>query len=688
MAKENAVSAAIGTARQFGKQPKATYTARLQNPEFSAGISRRVDYDAKALADSLGVLGDGILRESIAADRREREQFTTEEADRMVAGKTPEELAKFDTMEALQHSDKGFDLTDNPYAMATLEQSMGKVAAQAAKDQYLNENQGVPKSINEAVSGYTKTLEETYGTFKDNIKNTYAFDKGFYNGYLADVQQVAENARVRINNEAMSKGQRATNIKMQNLILSAGTMDTASFVSQFGELSRELSLYVNNSEDALKILEPNLKLLSESAVSTDKLTALKDMVYFQDRKLGDEVSFYPYYKKISDNVNVKVADAIFAYCKNTDGTLNWDKADKMLKALPSDMLSKRIPQVNLPRYSGDLDHLSENFKAILPSVGGILSGLGYGDVAEYTSGYRDPEYNASVNGAPNSYHTKGDAVDIYLGDLSDSERQAIEDNFTPYFKEVLYHDAGSGYHLHLGGYTGGLDYTEDTNVDMTAAAYSPDRQSDIMKRLEAMDSDARRVAKERNAKLFEDTMEAAWTAGNQYEAETIINNSSLPFSKKQQLLRGVKASFKRESQSNLSAEDQHYLRYERGKLWTDLDTMEEYEHYVTSPDLEVSEALQEKANNAAWRINKYWAYVYPDYAKKQQQARQEEQQATLMSDQAMQENKTALEGAVAEMVAEGRSRDEIEEAIFNIAPKYNLDPYELLDNLYLPNEIE
>ena len=34
----------------------------------------------------------------------------------------------------LQHSDKGYDLTDNPYAMATLDQSIGQVAAASAKE--------------------------------------------------------------------------------------------------------------------------------------------------------------------------------------------------------------------------------------------------------------------------------------------------------------------------------------------------------------------------------------------------------------------------------------------------------------------------------------------------------------------------------------------------------------------------
>lgn len=688
MAKANAVSAAIGTARQFGKQPKATYQANVRTPNFSAGISQRTDYDAQELAHSLGVLGTNIMQESIAADKREQEQLRTDEADRMIAGKTPEELAKFDVMDALQHSDKGFDLTDNPYAVATLEQSIGRVAAQSAKDAWLSENQGVPKSVNEAVQGYSQKLQETYGNFEGNIRNKYAFDKGFYNGYLQDIQSISADAQQKINTEARSQGQRSVNVEMQNLIYGSPTMDTATFVSSFGELTRKLSLFTTNSDEALKVILPNLELLVEHGLSTEKLTALKETKFFQDRKLGEEVSFYPYYKKISENVNVKIVDTIFDACKNPDGTLNWDRASKMIEALPAQTFSRKIPQVNLPRYSGDLDNLSENLKGVLGSIGGILSYMGYGDIAEYTSGYRDPEYNAQVNGAPNSYHTKGDAVDIYLGDLSESERQSLSDNFSPYFREVLYHDAGSGYHLHLGGYMGGLEEREDTQADLTAAAYSPERREQIIKRLEALDSDASRIAKERNEQMYEDTMEAAWTAGSQFEAETIINNSSLPFSKKQTLLRSIKYNYERQNKGALTPEDNYYLKYEKGKLWSDMRILKDYEHYATDPELEVDEELQKKANDASWRINDYWKYVYPSYRAQQQQQETDRAREQAMSDEEINNNKMILKGTIEEMIASGMSRSDIEERVYSIAPKYGIDPYELLDSMVLPNEIE
>uniref|UniRef100_UPI003AF050E1 D-Ala-D-Ala carboxypeptidase family metallohydrolase n=1 Tax=Phascolarctobacterium faecium TaxID=33025 RepID=UPI003AF050E1 len=489
----NPVSAAIGTQRQFAIQPKSVYQQNLKALSVGNGISQKTDLDAALLSKSLGILGSAIYDESIAADKREREQFTTLEAEKLIAGKTPEDLAKFDRIQALQHSDKGYDLTDNPYAMATLDQSIGQVAAASAKERWASENPGTPKSINEAIQSYDSMLQETYGSFKESVRNGVAFDKGFYDGYQRDVLQVAHEAHQRINNEARAKGQRACNVKLQGLVAGADTMDTDAFVQSFGEITRELQGYVRNSDEILKIIQGNIDVLAENGTSTEKLNAIKDTPYYgSDRKIGDELSFFKYYKKVSENVNYKVADDVYEACKNSDGTVNWEKAEERLKALPATALSRGIPQVYLPQYSGDLDGLKPAFKAILPSVGGILSQLGYGDVAEYTSGYRDPARNAAANGSPTSYHLAGDAVDVHLGNLTKEEQETVKANFKPYFSEILYHNAGSGLHLHLGGYRGGLDDRAD-DTEVTASAYSPDRLDKIRSRLRAKDADAKRV---------------------------------------------------------------------------------------------------------------------------------------------------------------------------------------------------
>ena len=682
----NPVSAAIGTQRQFAIQPKSVYQQNLKTPSFGNGISQRTDLDAALLSKSLGILGSAIYDESIAADKREREQFTTLEAEKLIAGKTPEDLTKFERIQALQHSDKGYDLTDNPYAMATLDQSIGQVAAASAKERWASENPGTPKSINEAIQSYDGILQETYGSFKESVRNGVAFDKGFYDGYQRDVLQVAHEAHQRINNEARAKGQRACNVKLQGLVAGADTMDTDAFVQSFGEITRELQGYVRNSDEILKIIQGNLDVLAENGTSTEKLNAIKDTPYYgSDRKIGDELSFFKYYKKVSENVNYKVADDVYEACKNSDGTVNWEKAEERLKALPATALSRGIPQVYLPQYSGDLDGLKPAFKAILPSVGGILSQLGYGDVAEYTSGYRDPARNAAANGSPTSYHLAGDAVDVHLGNLTKEEQETVKANFKPYFSEILYHNAGSGLHLHLGGYRGGLDDRAD-DTEVTASAYSPDRLDKIRSRLRAKDADAKRVAKERSDEIYNNTVQAVTQAGSQEEALRLIDNSGIPLAKQNALRRSINAKFKAIDQGNLSVEDQFYLKYEKGKLWTDMATLKEYERQIENEDTEIDDKFQDKANAAARRMNDYWKHCVPGYGKSEaKKAEATESPVDNSSDALIDEIKTK---AVPQMIAKGMTRSEIEERLMKIAPRYGLNAANLLDSLELPNDIE
>jgi len=682
----NPVSAAIGTQRQFAIQPKSVYQQNLKALSVGNGISQKTDLDAALLSKSLGILGSAIYDESIAADKREREQFTTLEAEKLIAGKTPEDLAKFDRIQALQHSDKGYDLTDNPYAMATLDQSIGQVAAASAKERWASENPGTPKSINEAIQSYDSMLQETYGSFKESVRNGVAFDKGFYDGYQRDVLQVAHEAHQRINNEARAKGQRACNVKLQGLVAGADTMDTDAFVQSFGEITRELQGYVRNSDEILKIIQGNIDVLAENGTSTEKLNAIKDTPYYgSDRKIGDELSFFKYYKKVSENVNYKVADDVYEACKNSDGTVNWEKAEERLKALPATALSRGIPQVYLPQYSGDLDGLKPAFKAILPSVGGILSQLGYGDVAEYTSGYRDPARNAAANGSPTSYHLAGDAVDVHLGNLTKEEQETVKANFKPYFSEILYHNAGSGLHLHLGGYRGGLDDRAD-DTEVTASAYSPDRLDKIRSRLRAKDADAKRVAKERSDEIYNNTVQAVTQAGSQEEALRLIDNSGIPLAKQNALRRSINAKFKAIDQGNLSVEDQFYLKYEKGKLWTDMATLKEYERQMENEDTEIDDKFQDKANAAARRMNDYWKHCVPGYGKSEaKKAEATESPVDNSSDALIDEIKTK---AVPQMIAKGMTRSEIEERLMKIAPRYGLNAANLLDSLELPNDIE
>ena len=685
------ISSAIGTQRQFTKQPERPYQKQLITPSFGAGIGYNTDYNLQSLASSLGLLGKGLMAESVAADKRMREQLTTEDAERMIAGKTSNDLKQLDVTQELQHSGKGFDLTDNPYAMATLEKARGKMLSAQAKEQWLAENETtVPKSMEEAVQSFNENLQGFYSDAQNGrITNKYAFDQGFYEGSMKDALQIAHIANQKINTEARAEGQRSCNVRLEELISGAPAMDTDNFKGAFQEIIRELRGYTTNSSEALGIISGAIGLLVENEVSTEKLNALKDIEYFgAGRTIGKELPFYKFYKKVADNVNYKIADAIYNTCANKNGTVNWEKAELALNGLNESVrIPKGIPQVDLPRYSGDLDNLTPELKSVLPSIGGIIAQLGYGDVAEYTSGYRDKEYNASVGGAENSYHTVGNAVDIYLGDLSAEEAKHVESTFKNYFGEVLFHDAGSGKHLHLGDYVGGLGDKADDR-ESTAVAYTPDRVEKIRKLLEARDADARRVYRQKQEEIYNNTVMAATTATSKEDALAAINNSDLPQAKKNSLIRSVNRRFKLIDDNKLSPLQRYFVRYEQNGLQKDLETIA----YWDSLTGKEAEDMQKKADEAAHRVNVYWrfasggAYQY-EVANDDVDSEEESKEQPQLDEATAEDYKKRIKAKADADLQGGQDEEVVFSKIMSLANKYGLDGAELINEWY-PDEIE
>ena len=142
---------------------------------------------------------------------------------------------------------------------------------------------------------------------------------------------------------------------------------------------------------------------------------------------------------------------------------------------------------NLPTQGADIDEqitrLTPELRAALPAIGGILNDMGLAQGSAISSAARSAEHNAEVGGAEGSYHIDsgngGNAVDIVLPEgTSQEQAEAVAERFqqTGAFEEVLFHDAGSGYHLHLGGYKGGLNGRAMNTETNTVPSFQDDLQ--------------------------------------------------------------------------------------------------------------------------------------------------------------------------------------------------------------------
>ena len=151
-----------------------------------------------------------------------------------------------------------------------------------------------------------------------------------------------------------------------------------------------------------------------------------------------------------------------------------------------------VPQVNnnlfgagtaeISTQGADIDeqvaHLKDGYQSVIPQVAGVLVNDFGIEGAQISSAFRTREHNKEVGGAENSYHVgdgeHGDALDIVLPDgVSAETAEAIKQRFenSGVFDEVLFHDAGSGYHLHLGG-------LKTDNIGNSYGSYSGDADVD------------------------------------------------------------------------------------------------------------------------------------------------------------------------------------------------------------------
>lgn len=176
----NPIASALGTQRQFTKQPEAPYQKRLITPSFGSGISAQLDGNAAALSRALGLLGAGLIGESIAADKR-AEMIGKAEADRIFSVTNEKDREKLSTLDILGQSGK-FDIADNPYAVARIDELRGQHLNTLFKQEYENEvvpNQELPDNSQQNILNFETFMDKKLQDSGIKAYNRTAFEKGF-----------------------------------------------------------------------------------------------------------------------------------------------------------------------------------------------------------------------------------------------------------------------------------------------------------------------------------------------------------------------------------------------------------------------------------------------------------------------------------------------------------------------------
>lgn len=259
----NPISSALGTQRQFSKQPERPYQKQLITPSFGSGIAGRTNYDAQALVGALAGFGKGLLAESIARDKR-AEKIGEAEASRLFAVASEQDKEKLGTLDILGRSGK-FDLADNPYAIARIDELRGQHLNTLYKNEYDLEvfpNQELPKTSQENIQRYEDFMEEKLNSYEGDVVNKTAFAKGFYGSRPVDV--LNQDAKYRKQRQANLEADRNASIgtKIEGIVTNSINKPVEETVAALQDAQTDSMLSALSLTERIKIAEATGKGLA------------------------------------------------------------------------------------------------------------------------------------------------------------------------------------------------------------------------------------------------------------------------------------------------------------------------------------------------------------------------------------------------------------------------------------------
>lgn len=179
------ISGAIGTARQFTPQPDAGYQGKYNG----INITHRKAAIDTSLGDGLARLS-GALQSYMVNHEKMLDATGYENAQRLLESMSPEDIEKLGTIDVAQTY--GFvDDTANPYFRAYADKLRGSFLSGKTKLEY-DELYGMnpAKNMDEEAKRYAAFAKDKQETYRSVALNPYAFDTGFNEGSLVNLNKL------------------------------------------------------------------------------------------------------------------------------------------------------------------------------------------------------------------------------------------------------------------------------------------------------------------------------------------------------------------------------------------------------------------------------------------------------------------------------------------------------------------
>lgn len=197
----NIVGDAVGTQRQFTKQPASTYQKQLIGVQSSAQFFNGIGGRGRRLAQALGLLGDAVMEYGV--NSIERQKMIAQRAEQIAEAATPEDFETRSTISMLSESDVAGQLVDNPWAVALVDKARGRNHNAEMNLAYndLVQKEGRKDSWIDEASRYREFADKWYKEHVDTALNKVGYQEGFYQNMQTDTLNQASASQTKRNNE-------------------------------------------------------------------------------------------------------------------------------------------------------------------------------------------------------------------------------------------------------------------------------------------------------------------------------------------------------------------------------------------------------------------------------------------------------------------------------------------------------
>ena len=359
----NIVQAAVGTQRQFTKQPVATYEKRLRQVNASNGI---VNTGAgERLYRALTGLGDSLMQ--YAVHEEDRARTNTVRVDKLINAATEDDWKTLDAIEMLNKYGE-FQLRDNPYAVAAIEQARGKYMSEKFNQQYslLQADQPVLTAQEEA-DRYTQEKNKFLDDNKGSSFNVEQFYKGFWSSNPNDLTNLANQKIAEQSKTLMSIRDKSIEADFSTYVLQNYNKTPEEFLSGLQSNINKSILMSYPPEKRVEALKAVLQDVATEVGNPDLIRQMQGLIITntdngeEPKTLGELTSFIPYIRMAEQTALAQPTETVLKHtesmlkCKNKDELDKWyaglSESDAHLMrskygAMRGNLITKEIEEQN------------------------------------------------------------------------------------------------------------------------------------------------------------------------------------------------------------------------------------------------------------------------------------------------------------------------------------------------------